>query len=61
MNILDVNDNAPKFTTKHFTAVVPENVNIHSSVIHLLAYDPDEGIGGEIKYEIVDEGESNGE
>lgn len=60
IDIMDVNDNAPKFSTKSFTAVVPENVNLQTTVVNMTAYDPDEGLGGEIKYEIVDEGESNG-
>lgn len=60
VDVLDVNDNAPRFLSKTYTVVVPENVEILSSVVNVTAYDPDEGIGGEIKYEIVDEGESNG-
>lgn len=43
-----------------FTAVVPENVPIGISVINITATDPDEGLGGEIKYEFLDEGEANG-
>lgn len=60
IDILDINDNAPEFLSKIYTIVVPENVKIFSSVVNLTAYDPDEGIGGEVKYEIVDEGEANG-
>lgn len=39
---------------------MPENVNIGRSVINITANDPDEGLGGEIKYEFIDEGEANG-
>lgn len=42
------------------TAVVPENVPVGIRVIKLTATDPDEGLGGEIKYEFLDEGEANG-
>lgn len=41
-------------------AVVPENVPIGISVINVTATDPDEGLGGEIKYDFLDEGEANG-
>lgn len=39
---------------------MPENVPIGISVINVTATDPDEGLGGEIKYEFLDEGEANG-
>lgn len=42
-------------------AVVPENVPIGINVVKLTAADPDEGLGGEIKYEILDQGETTGE
>lgn len=42
------------------TAVVPENVPVGIKVIKLTATDPDEGLGGEIKYEFLDEGEASG-
>lgn len=42
------------------TAVVPENVPIGISVTNVTATDPDEGLGGEIKLEFLDEGEING-
>ncbi|GBP73902.1 Cadherin-23 [Eumeta japonica] len=60
IDVLDVNDNAPRFEKDQYTAVVPENVPVGISVVNLTALDPDEGLGGEIKYELVDEGEANG-
>lgn len=42
------------------SAVVPENVAIGIDVTKVTATDPDEGLGGEIKYEFLDEGEANG-
>lgn len=39
---------------------MPENVPIGISVINVTAMDPDEGLGGEIKYDFLDEGEANG-
>ncbi|XP_038210910.1 cadherin-23 [Zerene cesonia] len=60
IDVLDVDDNSPTFEKTVYTAVVPENVPIGISVVKLLAIDPDEGLGGEIKYEFLDEGEANG-
>ncbi|XP_050671945.1 cadherin-23 [Leptidea sinapis] len=60
IDVLDVDDNAPTFDKSVYTAVIPENVAVGTSVVKLLATDPDEGLGGEIKYEFLDEGEANG-
>ncbi|VVC89380.1 unnamed protein product, partial [Leptidea sinapis] len=59
IDVLDVDDNAPTFDKSVYTAVIPENVAVGTSVVKLLATDPDEGLGGEIKYEFLDEGEAN--
>lgn len=40
--------------------MVPENVPIGISVTNVTATDPDEGLGGEIKYDFLDEGEAGG-
>ncbi|XP_072941019.1 cadherin-87A [Epargyreus clarus] len=60
VDVLDVDDNSPTFEKNVYTAVVPENVPIGISVINMTATDPDEGLGGEIKYEFLDEGEASG-
>jgi len=60
IDILDVNDNAPTFSKKVYSTVVPENVPVGSGVVNLTATDPDEGAGGEITYELLDQGELNG-
>lgn len=60
MDVLDVNDNAPQFTMKSYIAVAAENVIVGTSVINLTATDPDEGLGGEVFYEILDEHEVKG-
>ncbi|XP_039748897.1 cadherin-23 [Pararge aegeria] len=60
IDVLDVDDNTPTFDKAVYTAVVPENVAVGKNVIKLTATDPDEGLGGEIKYEFLDEGETNG-
>ncbi|XP_026729820.1 cadherin-23 isoform X2 [Trichoplusia ni] len=60
IDVLDVDDNSPEFEKKVYTAVVPENVPIGISVVNVTASDPDEGLGGEIRYDFLDEGEANG-
>ncbi|CAG9785326.1 unnamed protein product [Diatraea saccharalis] len=60
VDVLDVDDNTPTFEKNLYTAVVPENVPIGISVTKVTAMDPDEGLGGEIKYEFLDEGEASG-
>ncbi|XP_015043174.2 cadherin-87A [Drosophila pseudoobscura] len=60
IDVLDVNDNAPVFTQKKYSTVIPENAQIDSFVLQLEALDADEGLGGEVRYELVNEGEANG-
>ncbi|PSN50227.1 hypothetical protein C0J52_07794 [Blattella germanica] len=60
IDVLDVNDNAPSFTKTSYSAVVPENVPIGTDVITMTALDPDEDSGGEITYDLSNEGEANG-
>ncbi|XP_076643103.1 cadherin 74A [Halictus rubicundus] len=60
IDVLDVNDNAPTFEQEFYTAVIPENAPARVSVVNITATDPDEGNGGVINYEIIDEGEANG-
>lgn len=60
VDILDVNDNAPSFIQNSYTAVIPENALPSVSIVNITAVDPDEGPGGNVHYEIIDEGEANG-
>lgn len=60
IDVLDVNDNAPIFPQKAYTAVIPENAPVNTFVANITATDPDEGPGGEIKYDFLTEGEANG-
>lgn len=60
LDVLDVNDNAPTFPQDSYTAVIPENAHVDVSVINITATDPDEGKGGAVHFEIIDEGETNG-
>lgn len=60
VDVLDVNDNTPMFQQEFYTAVIPENAPPGVSVVNITATDPDEGNGGTINFEIIDEGEANG-
>lgn len=58
VTLLDVNDNAPQFTMKSYSAVVPENVPRKTFVAKITATDPDEG--SDISYDFFNEGEASG-
>ncbi|GAB0099897.1 cadherin EGF LAG seven-pass G-type receptor 3 [Sergentomyia squamirostris] len=60
VDVLDVNDNPPMFSSKTYSSVIPENVPVGTPVINISAVDPDEGPGGEIRYDLLNEGEVNG-
>ncbi|XP_069548005.1 cadherin-related family member 1a [Brachyistius frenatus] len=56
INLLDTNDNIPKFTSEYYIARVPENSSGGSSVVSVTANDPDSGPWGEVKYTIYGSG-----
>ncbi|KAM3664858.1 uncharacterized protein VK521_009112 [Ammospiza maritima maritima] len=51
ITILDVNDNAPKFTQERYIGKVLENIPEGSVVLNVLATDPDAGVNGDISYQ----------
>lgn len=53
VNLLDVNDNAPRFDTEKFVFYIPENSPLNSIVGSIKGYDADEGVNAIITYEIV--------
>lgn len=64
IEVLDVNDVAPKFLNQQknglISAVVSESSPPNTLVINLEAFDADEGLSGEVRYEIVEEGDVRG-
>ncbi|KAM9838112.1 cadherin-related family member 1a [Aulostomus maculatus] len=56
INLLDTNDNLPKFTSEYYIARVPENSPGGTSVASVTANDPDSGPWGEVKYSIYGSG-----
>ncbi|XP_076020945.1 uncharacterized protein LOC143011829 [Genypterus blacodes] len=50
VTVLDANDNAPVFSQALYTASLPENSSLKTSVITVSASDADEGVNGEVTY-----------
>ncbi len=55
ISILDENDNAPLFSQRAYDAEVGENANIGTEIISVFAKDIDDGINGQVEYEIISE------
>ncbi|XP_006274014.3 neural-cadherin [Alligator mississippiensis] len=53
VNITDVNDNVPFFTSSTYEVFVPEGANIGTSVAQVLATDLDSGLHGQVHYLIL--------
>ncbi|XP_067285434.1 cadherin-related family member 1a isoform X2 [Pseudorasbora parva] len=56
INLLDSNDNVPKFSSEFYIARIPENSPGGSNVVSVTATDPDSGLWGEVKYSIYGSG-----
>ncbi|XP_076227334.1 FAT atypical cadherin kugelei isoform X9 [Nomia melanderi] len=52
--ISDLNDNAPKFTMRAYSATLPEDVEVGTLVTKVHATDDDIGINRKIRYEFID-------
>lgn len=61
IEVLDINDSAPKFlnTMKNgiIYAVLSESSLPNTMIVQLESYDPDEGLSGQVRYELINEGE----
>lgn len=53
INVQDVNDSPPIFTSKHFFATISESSEVSAEVIRVLATSKDIGINAEIYYSII--------
>ncbi|KAG8520613.1 Cadherin-related family member 1, partial [Galemys pyrenaicus] len=56
IQLLDTNDNVPKFTSHYYIARIPENAPGGSNVVAVTAVDPDTGPWGEVTYSIYGAG-----
>lgn len=54
VNVLDANDNSPRFYTTQFQEAVLESVPVGYNIVRVQAYDADEGANAEITYSIPD-------
>ncbi|XP_053689361.1 protocadherin-like wing polarity protein stan isoform X2 [Sabethes cyaneus] len=54
VNVLDANDNAPRFYTSQFQEAVLESVPVGYNIVRVQAYDSDEGSNAEISYSLQD-------
>uniref|UniRef100_A0A8C2Z7U2 FAT atypical cadherin 3 n=1 Tax=Cyclopterus lumpus TaxID=8103 RepID=A0A8C2Z7U2_CYCLU len=54
LKVLDVNDNAPSFSSTHYLASVYENAAPKALLTRLQASDPDEGLNRTVVYSLVD-------
>ena len=52
INVLDVNDNEPRFPTTNYYQSVAENVPKGYSVLQVTAFDPDQGLNSKIQYSL---------
>lgn len=52
VNVLDANDNLPKFAQSTYAYSIPENFVPGTSIANLTATDIDSGINGEITYSL---------
>lgn len=53
INVQDINDNPPEFTSKQYYAIIPENEPIDSDVVRVIATSKDSGINAHIFYTVV--------
>ena len=64
VDVLDINDVKPKFLNRHknglISAVVSESALSNTLIVNIETYDPDEGPSGEVRYELVEEGDIRG-
>ncbi|XP_060800580.1 fat-like cadherin-related tumor suppressor homolog isoform X2 [Amyelois transitella] len=57
LHVLDVNEHAPAFHSQPYVVLLAENAPPHTSVVQLMAEDPDAGSNGEVRFSLAAEGE----
>ena len=59
INVLDVNDNSPQFSTANYYQSVAENVPEGYSILQVTAFDPDQGPNSKLEYSLRDSANLN--
>ncbi|XP_061090071.1 protocadherin alpha-8-like [Conger conger] len=59
VNVIDVNDNTPAFSSSLYKVLVSETIPHGAHIITLNATDPDEGVNGELVYSLIGRGSVN--
>lgn len=54
VDVQDVNDNDPKFTSSSYLESIKEDVGVNYSILPVEAYDDDSGLNAELVYRIID-------
>jgi len=52
VRVVDVNDNRPRFIHANYDVTVPEDVSPGTTLLHVAAVDPDDGLNGRVIYEL---------
>lgn len=55
--VLDANDNSPRFENSSYEVSVEENAPVATTIVRVLATDPDQGLNGEVAYSFTDQTE----
>jgi len=52
VRVVDVNDNSPRFEHADYDVTVAEDVAAGTTLLHVAAVDPDDGLNGQVNYEL---------
>lgn len=59
VTLSDENDNSPSFTRKSYRASISEGLHVGSEILHLIAWDPDEGPNGVVTFSLEEDNSGN--
>lgn len=59
VTLSDENDNSPSFARKSYRASISEGLRVGSEILHLIAWDPDEGPNGVVTFSLEEENSGN--
>ena len=55
IEIIDENDNPPKFSQNAYQASISEGASLGAEIIQVIAKDSDEGVNGQVEYQIIND------